>query len=78
MLDFPLEGGKFVKIESVNFPGVGNFQTLSQVARSAKSSYSDDNYWIGVHFIELPYKIEDKIARYIFRMQRRVVISSAK
>ena len=77
VLDFPLESGKLVKIEASDFPGIGQFQAFCKAVRSVKSEYSDENYWIGSQFVDLPHNAENKIARYILQVQRRVVINSS-
>ncbi|MDR2005989.1 MAG: PilZ domain-containing protein [Acidaminococcales bacterium] len=77
VLDFSLEPGKLVKIEAPDFPGIGSFQAFCEAVRSTKSEYSDDTYWIGSQFVDLPRNIENKIARYIHQIQRRIVINSS-
>ncbi|MDR3349398.1 MAG: PilZ domain-containing protein [Acidaminococcales bacterium] len=77
VLDFPLEPGKLVKIEANDFPGIGKFQAFCKAVRSVKSEYSEDNYWIGSQFVDLPHNTENKIARYIHQIQRRIVINSS-
>lgn len=77
VLDFPLSHGKMAKIKVDDFPGVGSMEAFCKAVRSVKSAVSEENYWIGAQFIDLPYKIEDKIVRHIFKVQKRILVSSS-
>lgn len=77
VIDFPINAGKIAKISVDEFPGIGQLEAFCEAVRSVKSVYSEENYWIGARFIDLPSKIEDEIVRYIFRVQKRVIISSS-
>lgn len=77
VLDFPVNSGKITKLSVDDFPGIGRLEAFCKAVRSVKSSYSEENYWIGAQFVDLPYKIEDKIVRHIFKIQKRIVISSS-
>ena len=77
VLDFPINSGKLAKLSVDDFPGIGRMEALCKAVRSVKSAHSEENYWVGAQFVDLPYKIEDKIVRHIFKIQKRVVISSS-
>jgi c-di-GMP-binding flagellar brake protein YcgR len=77
VLDFPIEEGKLVKLAAEDFPGIGKLEALLKAVRSIKSDVSEENYWIGAQFIDLPRTLENKIARHIFQLQRRIVINSS-
>ena len=77
VLDFPVNSGKITKLSVDDFPGIGRLEAFCKAVRSVKSAYSEENYWVGAQFVNLPYKIEDKIVRHIFKIQKRIVISSS-
>lgn len=77
VIDFPVNAGKIAKINVSDFPGIGQLEAFCKAVRSVKSIYSDENYWVGAEFVDLPNKITDEIVRHIFKVQKRVVISSS-
>ncbi len=76
VFDAILAEGKLIKVKIFDFPSIGDMELDCIVVRSTQSVYSGDKYWIGARFIDLPRKLEDKITKYIFEIQKRIVISS--
>ena len=77
VLDFPLPKEKTVKLLASDFPGIGSLDVLCRTIRTVPSLFNEENYWVGAQFMELPYKTEDKIAKYIFDVQKKIVINSS-
>ena len=77
VIDFPVNAGKIAKINVADFPGIGQLEAFCKAVRSVKSVYSEENYWVGAEFIDLPNRVADEIVRHIFKVQKRVLINSS-
>ena len=55
-----------------NLPDIGTLKIMSRIARCLPmdSQNLDRGYQIGVHFLDLPRAIANKLIRYIFVLQR--------
>lgn len=68
-----LAEGSRVHIETEPLNNVGILNLYCQVVRSVRSVATENIFWVGVKFIDLPKSIERNLIRFIFQKQRELL-----
>ena len=73
VMDKELPSGTYIQIETEPLSGVGILNLPCEVVRSIKPIATENKFWVGAKFIDLPKATERNLIRFIFQKQRELL-----